>query len=289
MVMLASSANLDDKAGPWTPMDVKAGEIDEKLKLKVLEVILQTDEFVVYLDETLSTQWWLVHELPAFAGPVLNRVAELEAMPIDVLPPSVRRAFRALIAEGVARVLDEKDAASAEAIHGIAEKYIRARLAEQARSWYLTAALLALVFSGGIMGAIEIAYHATVVGMTEGVRRLLLSLGIGAIGAAFSLITRIGSFPADPAAGRNLHTREAFARILVGVVGAFVGYLAIGTKQFFPALGAELPGLLLVSFVAGTSERFVPNLVAHVESSSLGATASTKKDAAPKPPGAPDA
>jgi hypothetical protein len=89
---------------------------------------------------------------------------------------------------------------------------------------------------------------------------------MGALGAGFSLIVRIGSFPADPAAGRNLHTREALARFFVGIMGAFVAYLALGTKQLLPAFtDASIASLLLVAFVAGTSERFVPNLISRVE------------------------
>jgi hypothetical protein len=266
------------EGGEWTPQDVKAGEVDQRLRRPVLEVALQTDEFVVYLDEELTTQWWLVHELPEYAGPVLNRVAELEAIPIDFLPRSVQRSFRALVAEGVARMFDEKGVSSAEAIHALAESYIRARLTEQARSWYLNAALLGFVIFGGIMGCIEVVYRSGAGVMADSARRFLLCLGMGAVGASFSLVTRIGSFPADPAAGRALHMREALARILVGVVGAFVGFLAMGTKQFFQSLGAELPGLLLVSFVAGTSERFVPNLVGRVDGSNKDATANPIPD-----------
>lgn len=280
--MVAPASSLRAEAGreedAWSPMNLKAGQIDGKLNLKVDEVILQTDEFVVYLDDKLTTQW---HILGAHlsTGPVLNRVAELEAIPIGFLPEPVRRSFRSLVAEGLARAFDEDNAASAEAIHASAEKYIRARLAEQARVWYLTSAFVALIIAGGIMGAVEILFRSGIVGMTDPIRRFLLSLGMGALGAGFSLVARMGSFPADPSAGRELHSREAVARIIMGIIGAFVGYLAISTKLFFPNLSdGDLAGILLVSFVAGTSERFVPSLVARVEGGGNEATAKPDGD-----------
>jgi len=91
-------------------------------------------------------------------------------------------------------------------MHDTAERFIRARLSEQARSWYLQSALIALVIIAGTMGTIEILYRAGLGQFQDGVRRFLLCLGAGGIGAAFSLIVRIGSFPLDPAVGRDLGT-----------------------------------------------------------------------------------
>src|SRR6266496_2287924 len=233
---MTTSSQQDIEPPDWGPLDVRTGQFDWKLRRKVADLILQTDEFVVYLDENLTTQWWMTIELPSAAGPVLNRVAELESIPIDSLPLSIRESFRSLIAEGVARVLDENDSSSAQAMHDTAERFIRARLSEQARSWYLQSALLALVIIAGMMGTIEILYRAGLGQFQDGVRRFLLCLGAGGIGAAFSLIVRIGSFPLDPAAGRDLHVRESVARVIVGIVGAFVAYLAVATKQVAPAL-----------------------------------------------------
>jgi hypothetical protein len=263
---MTTSPQHDIEPTNWRPMDVRAGQIDWKIRAHVSELILQTTEFVVYLDDKLTTQWWMTTDLPAAAGPVLNRVAELESIPIDSLPQSIQHSFRTLIAEGVARVLDENDTSSAEAMHATAERFIRARLGEQARSWYLQSALIALVIIAGIMGAIEICYRAGLEQLPDGVRRFLLCLGAGGVGAAFSLIVRIGSFPLDPAAGRDLHGRESVARVIVGIVGAFVAYLAVATKQVAPALtNGEFTALLFVAFVAGSSERFVPNLIARAD------------------------
>jgi hypothetical protein len=250
----------------WDPPIV--GETHRSTGAKVDTIVLRTPKCWVFLDDKLTT-WWACAGLPQGNETVLNRVAVLEAIPIDSLSVDKRTVFRGLVAEGVARMLDGGDIAAANAIHQAAEDYVRGRLSEVARSWYLRAALQALLSAFALMavsGLLPDAFY----GQHGHVRLLVLCLGCGAIGAASSLISRIGSFPLDPSAGRALHQQEAVARVSAGVVGALVAYLAVQGGFILPSLSSSNPGLFLLSFVAGASERFVPSIVERIEASAAG-------------------
>jgi hypothetical protein len=248
--------------------DFKVGATAPIFQVKVMDIIFVTSEFIVFLDEKVETYWWTIEN---YLGPrkegfssVLNRVAELESIPIDVLTPAQRRSFRTLVAEGVARALDEIDVASALSVHDKAERYVNARLSEVSRSWYLQVALAGAVVAGTIMALIA---GLGEVGVIEGpIAATALAILGGTLGSAFSVLTRAGGMQLDPAAGQELHIYEAIARLLSGAIGGMIVTLAIASGQLIPMLKeANTATIVLLCIVAGVSERFVPSLISRLE------------------------
>jgi hypothetical protein len=254
-----------DLPAPW---DVKEGQEDPCFKKIVKDVIFVTADFVVYLDEKNYTYWWCTHDydskLPAGFGAVLNRLSELEAIPIETLSADRQVAFRILVAEGLARALDERDVASANAAHDKALEYVRERLKEVARSWHLGVAIRGVIVTGSAMVALGLLARAGTVGWPNAL--LFLEITGGALGAAFSLLTRIGKLDLDPAAGKALNQGEAYGRLLAGAVGAYLVNLAISSGLVFPNLATgNSAALLLMCIVSGISERLVPNVIAKID------------------------
>lgn len=270
-VEMASAAGAEKHHGSgqlasdkWAIFKLKAGDKDEAFGVTILSIIIQTSESLVYLDEKFDTYWRTTSTIEAKIGSVLNRVAALEAIPLSGVDLETRLAFRSQVAEGVARALDG-DPDAAVGAHDRAEAFIRARLREIARSWYLSSAMVALALSAS---AAVVAYVGARIldQLDDPAAQFLFCVLTGALGACFSLISRLSSFPLDPSAGRPLHRLEAHARVVVGALGAAVAFFAIRTKEILPSLQSHGPiPQIVIAFVAGVSERFVPNLVARVE------------------------
>jgi hypothetical protein len=254
-----------------TTSDFKVHSPAPKFKVEVANVVFVTNDFIVFLDTAEDTYWWTTDSYwescaarSVGVSTVLNRVAELEAIPIDVLKPNQRHAFRTLVAEGVARVLDEGNISSAEAVHDKAERYVTARLREVARSWYLSVAFTGAFVVGSLMMGLAILRTLDI--FNGAIPDFSLAVLAGSLGSAFSLLTRAGGLDLDPSAGAKLHIFEAIARILSGALGALIVRLAIYSGQFIPALAnANLATLVLICIVSGVSERLVPNLISHIE------------------------
>jgi hypothetical protein len=248
--------------------DFKVNEAAPRFKVTISQIIFITDDFIVFLDTNRDTYWWCTERygkaLPSTIAPILNRVAELEAIPIDSLPHERRLAFRTLVAEGVARALEQRDPASAVAAHDRAEAYVKDRLKEVTRSWYLTVAILGLCISGLLMALLQCAGVAGWIGRPA--TDFSVQLLAGCLGSGFSIITRVGGLQLDPAAGRSLHLKEAFARLLAGIVGALVVRLAISSGQILPVFAnANSATLVLLCLVSGVSERLLPNLISKID------------------------
>jgi hypothetical protein len=271
--------------------EVKEGEQEPHFHTTVECIILTAPDFVVWLDRRLDTYWVVDDGYDSFAidfGKVLLRLAEVESIPIGMLPRDKQLSCRRLVAEAVARALDDRKVDAALGVLDKAEAMIRTRLAETARVWYLCSGLFGIA-AGSAVAALAFAIgdieFATAFSSTAG---FAIPLCFGTIGAGFSLISRMGSFPADPSAGRLPHALEATARLVVGTIGAllvvlatFGGVLLPGTTTPGAAGVAGFATVLLLSFVAGSSERFVPNLIGRLDGS---------KDAPPaKPPASPPA
>jgi hypothetical protein len=243
-----TASTLADRLG------VKIGERSQLGPL-VESIVLDTEDCVVFLDESWNVCWQTDTEPTADFEHVIARVAELDAILLEGLTVPVRRIFRTMVAEGVARALEDEDNLGALKIHDRAEAFVRARLAELARSWVVSAALQALVV-------------AAVIGLTwalvPGTRdsEFVTCMCAGAAGAALSVLSRVGSTLLDPSAGQRVHTLETTAHVLVGALGSFVAFLGVKAKLLFPSLNdGSSAHLLLISFIAGAvAERLVPSL-----------------------------
>jgi hypothetical protein len=230
-------------------------------------IIFQCDTFAVWLVQDSYDVWWhSARDVPKGLGEITARVAQLEAVQIKVLDASTRCAYRALVGEGLTRAFDG-DLGAARSTLDYADAFARARLEECARRWHLVTALAAggLALVGVVILALERVCGSLVICQALPVTPVYCTL-MGMIGAAFSIVTRAGKISADPAAGLGLHLLEVLSRITAGAAAGFLASLAIVAGLFFPQLKASsLSAFMLMGFVAGVSERLIPNLVSSIE------------------------
>lgn len=204
-------------------------------------LILETDEFIVFLDSDLDIDWITLPSYdaegpksPAEHNDVLNRAASLECVPNQHQNRSIRLNFKRMVGEAVARSLDH-DYDSAK------------KMLEQARLYMR------------VWG--ESAYFLVLAGVA------------GALGAVLSMIFRMGdTFPTSEAP-MPLHILEAASRVFAG---CFSGLLIAGSIKVglvlpvFRNAGQTHLAMLIAGMVGGASERWAPSLIAKIESGSAG-------------------
>lgn len=250
------------------------GLLPKWANLPVRVLILETEDFIVFLDDDHEVDWKTSTEWDR-QGPqdaskhnaILNEYALLEATPCEGLRPAVVRHYRRLIGEAVARSLKHDYRNATQALVS-ARTYLAARQEEASRAWYLAASagMTAPVLLVAIVAWIWRNELIASVGPTF--LRLLLAATAGSLGALLSVISRMGKLSVGCAAGPRVHVLEGVSRIWAGALSGVLAALAFRAELILGYLSRsphQFTAMLLVSLAAGISERWIPTILSHLE------------------------
>lgn len=242
------------------------------LDLKYL--ILDTEEFIVFIDNSNDLDWITSEEYDK-KGPnasdkhheILNTVALLECKPLVHLSEDNLLNFKRLLGEALARSL-KHDYKKASTILVHAENFLNDRGKEISRQWYLNrAGVTALIIA--VIGAILWIFRDTSIKVLGGsVFLITLSMISGGLGALLSIIFRMGNESIDCLAGKKLHELESTYRIIAGMLSALLASLLIRSEMFLPIFSKMnhiALSMIAISFIVGMSERFAPSILAKLE------------------------
>ncbi len=243
--------------------DFKEKEEDKLYFNKHVEVFIYCIDnvYFVYLDDKYGIWWY--HKTGAFHpefGSIRHIVTDLEAEEIRYLRDEDQCSFRSLVANGLAHGLDG-EIEEARLTLARARVYLEQRRAELSRRWFLTIGL-----GGAIVAGLGIAIVNF--GNLPISSRLVTMLLAGMVGAGMSLVIRIGKMPVDCSAGQTMHYLEGLARLATGCAAAWVLFLVYRSGLALEGLFGEgdVHLLALLGFVAGTSERYMSNMIRAVGS-----------------------
>jgi hypothetical protein len=269
--------------------DFKAGEEDPLVGVKIKEVLKKTDNFIVYIDEELSLRWHWSKEVDSnSAAPIFNRACELQAKS-EFLGQAFRKrdlkSARRLIGEGLVVMFCTKNPTHANEALDTAEKFIDQTGRETSRGWYFGPFFI--FFSLSVASGLVLFFK----GQVQNTTLPLVCCLAGGIGAFIS--TAIGNqrIPCAPSAGWILHLLEALLRYTIGFAAGLLVWLAttgnIGIGFLYHTgndQAASIYALIAVALLSGTSERFLPSLIAKFDDSTKETTgAQTTKTETPKP------
>jgi len=255
-------------------------------EIPVDNLIYQTTEYCVWLDEKLDV-WWDTEECfeskmielegRAEWGEIMSRLTELEAFPISHLSEESRRGFKFQAGNGILLLFTEKfDHAKKMMIS--AETFYRIRTAEQARSWILYAGLLAAMSFTAAACVTGWIGKVTVMKPENLFEEIMLGSLVGTWGAFVSLIARASVLGIDATAGKRLHFLETTCRIVTGFIAGGIAVSAVEAGIIAPAIiKAGASSIVIVGFTAGFSERFLPSLIGRVDTSLKGNSSLPKR------------
>ena len=247
------------------------GDFEPHLGKTIRSLVFKTKTFIVYLDEELYVEWAFTDafKLKQEAGPVLNRVSEIQALPVSHLDSKeLISSFRTLIGEAVARVLSEGDVVAAQDALDKALAWLQARNAEISRWWYLESSSVTVLIIVAVTALLWLLrdFVTPLIGKTA--FEVALGAGFGGLGAFFSILVGSKSVPQGLGTAKGIYMFQGVAKVLGGTLGAVLVALAIKAQLilgFMEGKGYSLESLVLLCMVAGLSERLVPNLVEQVE------------------------
>jgi hypothetical protein len=245
-------------------LSFRVGMIDPSMGVRIKEILLRNQSFIVYIDEKFSLQWYWDFELNAeTAAKIFNRAGDLEAR-IQFLRGRKRQEDNLLsglrlIGEGVVELFSTKGITYADAALDTAEKFVTQRAREVSRRWYFIPFLLFFAISAMVI-IVSYIYDPS---MTKQIA--IICTFAGGLGSFISRALDNENTPISATAGRMLHWIEATLRWCIGLTAGLIVWLLVTGKVAASFLntgdGQNTFGLIAMALLAGASERLLPSLI----------------------------
>lgn len=243
-------------------------------KLPVKHLVIDTDDFIVFIDEALDLDWITSkaydsrgHTDSKTHAYILNRVALLECRPNGYFTEKITLDFKRLLGEGLSRALSGEYDLAKQMIDD-SEEYLDSRGKELSRTWYLRTAGQTCIIILAIT-LILWPFHEKINSTWGRDTTLFMTVMFyGAFGALLSIIMRTGKENFDCHAGEAIHKLESRYRIIAGMLSALVFSLAIKAHLILPSFLANSDShysLFMFSFICGMSERIAPSITTKIE------------------------
>lgn len=249
---------------------LKEGSFDYELNKRVEILIVNDDNFIIYLDDSYEIQWKLNDDFVEqdHCGEILSKVAILQAKSNFIEDRKILRFIRFQIAEALARCFAGQSINSSKEILEEVEDQIFSRNYEMAWRWYFCSVL---EYTGLILVCVALCW----VGRSElnvllgkQLTEIIWIAGAGVLGALSSVRLRANRIVMDANAGKEIHRLEGLSRVLAGLIGATFAAITYKSGLFSNILkypSNELMLLIVIGFVAGVSERLIPSLVSTID------------------------
>jgi len=237
-------------------------------------------DYIVYIDFQDDINWCHdgneVHD-PTLERPVARTIEGYESVLTEIAllemkvrnwDTSIKFQVNRLLGEIIAQAFSNQET---EGLINEARRFIEIQHAEISRAWILRYSFVATLFIAGLsFSAFLVLDHELVIlNHTDWWILCLLATGMGGIGAFYSVLARAGKMRYDGALEVMLHRYDAWARISTGAISGFISPFIIKMELLLPAIFTEsnIASILMLAFIAGVSERLVPNIVLMVEKS----------------------
>lgn len=249
---------------------LREGDFDAELNKKVEVLIVNDDNFIIYLDDLYDIQWRCNDAFVEadHCGEILSNVAILQAKSNFIENKKILRFIRFQIAEALARCFSGQSIESSREILKEVDSQIAARNYEVAWRWYFCSALewTAWILLVVLLCWIFKSELSLIIG--EKIIEIIWVAGAGVLGALSSVRLRANRIVMDANAGKDIHELEGFSRVLAGLIASIFAAVIYKSEIFSSVLKSnnnELLFLIVIGFFAGLSERFIPSLVSAID------------------------
>jgi len=253
-------------------VDLKVGDPDPTGAGKISTIVFQAEGVLVYLDQDFGISWVTEEEFTEFAadfGDVSNRVLMLETLTNNLYKKKKLKDTNYLLAQGLARVLDDRDSSNAMEILDVFEKSLEEQGRQLLKIEFIIASFLTTIFVIIILGVLWFVRNPLQYILGPGAFELVIASLCGGIGAFVSTFIRSLNFTGDIRVSSKIYSFDGAMRIFFGIIAGFVMALAIKSNVFLGIVndvgGISFAVICFLSTIACASESLVPSIVKKVE------------------------
>lgn len=253
-------------------IDLVVGDPEPTGGGKIQTIVFQAFECIVYLDQAHGINWETGEEYTGFPddfGLISNRVLILEGITKNLFAGRKLKDINYLLAQGLARVLDDKN--SANAIQVLDE--FATSLEEQGRQLLKIEFIIASFFTTSFVLLMLLLtwlfrWNFSFI-LGPGAFELVMASYCGGIGAFVSSFIRSLEFKGDIRVPKNIYSFDGALRVFYGLIAGFIIALAIKSNILLGIVnditGSSIYVICFLAAIGGASESFVPSIIKKVE------------------------
>ena len=239
---------------------------------KINTIVFQGDGSLVYLTDDYGISWMTEEhysDFPDDFGLVNNKVLFLEGITNNLYSGRKLRSTNYLLAQGLARILDDKHSRNANQILVEFEKSLEEQGRQLLKIEFVVSSFFTTFFLLVILSLSWIFRFNIELMLGKDAFDVLIAAYCGGIGAFVSSFIRSLNFTADIRVPKLVYSLDGALRIFYGVIAGFIISLAVKSNVLFGVVN-DLKGISMVlicflATIAGASEYLVPSIIKKVE------------------------
>jgi hypothetical protein len=253
-------------------IDLIVGDPDPAGGGKIQTIVFQGADCIVYLDQSNGINWETGEDYSGFPhdfGLISNRVLILEGITKNLFSGKKLTAINYLLAQGLARVIDDKNTKNAKEILDEFETSLSEQGRQLLKIEFIIASFFTTMFVILMLCLTWLfrCYFSLALGTNA--FALILAAYCGGIGAFVSSFIRTLNFTGDIRVPKNIYSLDGSLRIFYGLIAGFIIALAIISNVLLGIVndfeGSSLSLICFLATIAGASESFVPSIIKKVE------------------------
>ncbi|MDK1286853.1 hypothetical protein [Pseudoalteromonas umbrosa] len=233
----------------------EANDYIDKYKDEIKSTIAHGPDFVIYRTKSDSVQWFH-KKLPDFLNKAVEEFESLQSLSNSVLPKSYRPAVSSMLGSSLSVAFRKSKEDDVPSVFHSAKKFILSQTDSYLRIKLFIVSLLSTIIFLLFLLVLSIPFDVNNV--------YLFGAGSGVLGAMVSALQRNNKISIDPYGSLLGLYSESISRLLIGIIfGLFVVICAKSELALAP-FKENIYAIICFSFIAGFTERFVPDLMSSV-------------------------
>lgn len=230
-----------------------ACEYYDKNKDEIKRTIIKNPQYCIYITQKNAITWW--HSRSSVESVKLAQ-AEFEntnSMAKQCLNESYSEAIASKLGAALSMAFSKDNPQEIKACFDEVKDFVAAKVQSHLKLW--------LFFTNAITSTLFIAIACGLSLMLPHLHQYLLCAGAGVIGSMVSSLQRNKTIETDGYISNYGLYCESISRLIIGASFGVLVLLGVISDLFLPLIKGNLQAIICMSFIAGFSERFVPDLI----------------------------
>lgn len=228
----------------------------EKNKDEIKRTIIRSSQYCIYIKQNNNISWWHSCALSEHVKLAQAEFENTNSMAKQCLNESYSEAIASKLGAALSMAFSKENPQEIKACFDEVRTFVAAKVQSHLKLWlFITNASVSAMF-------IAIAFFLS--WWLPDLTTYFLCAGAGVVGSMVSSLQRNKTVESDGYVSNYGLYCESISRLIIGASFGVLVLLGVMSDLFLPLIKGNMQAIICMSFIAGFSERFVPDLIDNV-------------------------